>query len=123
MSQVDPSRQATLELFTRASGQGLLQLLLDGLDLLSAGPAPDNVSGRSYAVYLEGVETIAHVLQEVQDEDQLGYAIDPGRHVHFFAGGQHCPAPPRPVQELSLYWAVGWGEMARKRHSPERVIN
>ena len=86
---MDPSRQATLEIFTRARGQGLLRLLLDGLDLLSAGPAPDNVSGRSYAVYLEGVETIAHVLQEVQDEDQLGYAIDPGRHVHFFARGQH----------------------------------
>lgn len=78
MPQVGWSRQATFDFFTRASGQGLL----------STGPSPDNLGGHSYAVYLEGIETIAHLLQEVQDEDQLAYAIDPGRRVHFFAGGQ-----------------------------------
>ena len=88
-SQEGRSRQATLDFFMRASGRGFLHLLLDGLDLLSAGPAPDSVSGRSQAVYLEGDETTAHVLQEVQDKDQLGYAVDPGHRVHFFAGGQH----------------------------------
>lgn len=78
MSQVGWSRQATFDFLTRASGLGLLP----------TGPSPNNVDGHSRAVNLEGVETIAHVLQQVQDEDQLAYAIDPGRHVHLFAGGQ-----------------------------------
>ena len=82
------SFRPSFDFFARLRGQALLRLLLDGHDLLSAGPAPDNVGGHTRAVYLEGVETIAHVLQQVQDEDQLAYAIDPARGVHFFAGGQ-----------------------------------
>ena len=43
----------------------------------------------SHAVDFEGDETTAHVLRGVQDEDRLGYAVDPGRRLHFFAGGKH----------------------------------
>ncbi len=49
----------------------------------------DNGSVGSHAVDFEGDETTAHVLRGVQDEDRLGYAVDPGRRLHFFAGGKH----------------------------------
>ena len=82
------TRQAAHDFFTRCRGQALLQLLLDGHDLLRAGPAPGDVGERSYAVYLEGVSTVAHHVQQVQDAEQLAYVIDPARGVHFYGSGQ-----------------------------------
>ena len=73
--------------FTRCRGQGLLRLLLSDHDILHAEATPDDVGERSYAVYLEGVSTIAHHVQQVQDVEQLAYAIGPERGVHFFASG------------------------------------
>ena len=81
-------RRPLFDFFTRCRGQGLLRLLLDGHDILSAGPAPGDVGERSYAVYLEGVSTVAHHVQQVQDVEQLAYVIDPARGVHFFGSGQ-----------------------------------
>ena len=75
------------DFFTRCRGQGLLRLLLSDHDILHAGATPDDVGERSYAVYLEGVSTIAHHVQQVQDVEQLAYAIGPARGVHFFASG------------------------------------
>ena len=81
-------RASVYDFFTRCRGQGLLQLLLDGHDILSAGPAPADVGERSYAIYLEGVSTVANHIQQVQDVEQLAYWIDPARGVHFFESGQ-----------------------------------
>lgn len=72
----------------RARATGLLRMLLDGHDILRAGPAPDGVGAQTYALHAEGGETVAQRLAEVRKAERPGYVVDATRTVRFFAGGE-----------------------------------
>ena len=72
----------------RAKAPGLLRMLLDGHDVLRAGPAPDGGGAQTYPLFLEGRETAAQRLAEVRGAERLGYLVDATRTVRFFASGE-----------------------------------
>ena len=84
----DAMKRPVYDFSVRAKAPGLLRMLLEEHDVLRAGPAPDNVGAQSYGLYLEGKETVAQRLDEVQKAERLGYLVDATRTVRFFESGE-----------------------------------
>ena len=84
----DAMKRPVYDFSVRAKAPGLLRMLLEEHDVLRAGPAPEDVGAQSYGLYLEGKETVAQRLDEVQKAERLGYLVDATRTVRFFESGE-----------------------------------
>lgn len=84
----DSTKRPVYDFSVRANASGLLRMLLEEHDILLAGPAPEQPGSDTYTLYLDGTETVAQRLVEVQQTERLAYLVDPARNLHFFHSGQ-----------------------------------